>query len=67
VSIADSSSSSSIFGITSLSRGDTELSCIYDSLKVNVVPVFGESPDDAVELGEVLTLSMPDDGGNAGP
>jgi hypothetical protein len=40
---------------------------MYETLNVTVVPVLGESPDDAVELGEVLTLSIPDDGGNVGP
>ena len=60
VSMADSSSSSSILGMTSLSRGETELSCMYETLKVKVVPVFGESPDEAVELGDVLTLSVPE-------
>ena len=31
------------------------------------MPVLGDSPEDADELGEVLTLSMPDDVGSAGP
>jgi hypothetical protein len=49
------------------SGGDRELSCIYETWKVKVVPVFGDSLEEAVELGEVLTLSVPVTGGSAGP
>lgn len=53
--------------MTSRSRGDVELSGMHDNLNINVVPVLGDSPDDADELGDVLTLSIPDTVGKAGP
>ena len=66
-SMISSSSISSTFGTTSSLGGEGGLFGIYATLNVKVVPVLGDSLDDVVDCGDVLTLSRPAGLGSAGP